>query len=141
LQNNAFEGASELVMGTKGTLFLTQQKGLFYRENGVDDPGWSRDGRVERDASLITSGKTLKMSNDPWAYRGKPYEIDTDSDDTRDELIAFLHCVQEQNPKTLCDAKAGYENALTVLLGNQAMREGRAMEFPENAEFGLRNAE
>jgi predicted dehydrogenase len=129
LQNNAYEGASELVMGTKGTLFLTQKKGLFYREAGVDDPGWSRDGRVERDASIITSGKTLKMNNDPWSHRGKPYEIDTEGDDTRDELIAFLQCVQARNPATICSARAGYENAATVILGNVAMREGRAVEI------------
>jgi predicted dehydrogenase len=130
LQNNAFEGASELVMGTKGALFLTQQKGLFYREHGADNPGWSRDGRVDRDASIITSGKTLKMSNDPWVHRGKPFEIDNQSDDTRDELVAFLQNVQDQNPETICNARTGYENALTVLLGNQAMREGRSVEFP-----------
>jgi predicted dehydrogenase len=135
LQNNAYEGASELVMGTKGTLFLTQKKGLFYREVGVDDPGWSRDGRVERDASIITSGKTLKMSNDPWSHRGKPYEIDTDGDDTRDELIAFVQCVQQQNPNTVCDARTGCENAVTALLGNIAMREGRAVEFGEFADL------
>jgi hypothetical protein len=95
---------------------------------------------VERDASIITSGKTLKMNNDPWSHRGKPYEIDTDGDDTRDELIAFLQCVQEKNPATICDARTGYENAVTVLLGNQAMREGRAVEFG-NAESGMRNPE
>ena len=39
IQDNAFEGASELVMGTKGTLLLTQSKGLFYREAVADDPG------------------------------------------------------------------------------------------------------
>ncbi len=128
LQNNAFEGASELVMGTRGTLFLTQRKGLFYRENGVDDPGWSRDGRVERDASIITSGKTLKMNNDTWVHRGKPYEIDTEGDDTRDELVAFLQCVHHGDTATICDARVGLENALTVLSGNQAMREGRAVE-------------
>ncbi len=135
LQNNAYEGASELVMGTRGTLFLTQKKGLFYREVGVDDPGWSQDGRVERDASIITSGKTLKMSNDPWSHRGKPYEIDTDSDDTRDELVAFLQCVHRHDPHTICDTRIGYEDALTVLLGNQAMREGRAVDFPALEEL------
>ncbi len=31
LQNNAFAGASELILGTHGTLFLSQKKGLFYR--------------------------------------------------------------------------------------------------------------
>ena len=41
-QSNAYEGASELIMGTRGTLFLTSNKGLFYREASPNDPGWSQ---------------------------------------------------------------------------------------------------
>lgn len=131
IQNNAYEGASELVLGTKGTLLLTQSKGLFYRESGVDDPNWAaREGRVERDASIITSGKTLKLSNDPWAHRGKPFEIDATGDDTRAELVAFLDNVRRKDPATLCDARAGLVNAATVLIGNEAMRERSAVPFP-----------
>jgi predicted dehydrogenase len=130
LQNNAYEGASELVMGTRGTLFLTQRKGLFYREAGVEDPGWSKEGRVQADASLITAGKTLKLSNDPWAHRGKPYEIDVHGDDTRDELISFLHHVQNRDAKTICDARKGLVDTATVLLANQAMREQKTVEMP-----------
>ena len=132
IQNNAYEGASELVLGTKGTLLLTQSKGLFYRESGVDDPNWAaREGRVERDASIITSGKTLKLSNDPWAHRGKPFEIESTGDDTRAELVAFLDNVRRRDPATICDARDGLINAATVLIGNQAMREGRSVPFPD----------
>jgi predicted dehydrogenase len=131
IQNNAFEGASELVMGTRGTLLLTQSKGLFYRELGVDDPGWAGEGRVDRDTTIITSGKTLKMANDPWAHRGKPFEIEATGDETRAELVAFLDCVRRRDPATICDARAGLVNAATVLIGNQAMREGRPVAFPD----------
>ncbi len=131
VQNNAYEGASELVLGDRGTLFLTQKKGLFFREPVADNPGWTKEGRVERDAAIITSGKTLKMSNDPWSGRGKPYEIDTRSDDTRDELIAFLDCVQRDDPQTLCDANVGLENAKTILLGHRAIHTGQAVQFAE----------
>ena len=131
IQNNAYEGASELVLGTKGTLLLTQSKGLFYREGGVDDPNWAaREGRVDRDASIITSGKTLKLSNDPWAHRGKPFEIESDGDDTRAELVAFLDNVRRGDPATICDARDGLVNAATVLIGNRAMRERTSVEFP-----------
>lgn len=133
IQNNAFEGASELIMGTRGTLLLTQRKGLFYREAGMDDPGWSEDGRVERDAAIITSGKTLAMENDPWAHRGKPYEIDTQSDDTRDELVAFLESVQRREIATDCDALVGLQNTATVLAGDEAMLEGRTVEISTRA--------
>ena len=132
IQNNAYEGASELVLGTKGTLLLTQSKGLFYREAGVDDPNWAaREGRVDRDASIVTSGKTLKLSNEPWAHRGKPFEIESTGDDTRAELVAFLDNVRRLDPATICDARDGLINAATVLIGNRAMRERQSVEFPD----------
>ncbi len=131
IQNNAYEGASELVMGTRGTLFLTQNKGLFFREQSLDDPGWGRDGSGDN-ATVITSGKTLKLSNDPWAHRGKPFEIDAHGDDTRDELVAFLESVSTGNTATVCDARSGLINAATVLIGDEAMRTGQAVTFPDD---------
>lgn len=129
IQNNQYEGASELIMGTRGTLFLSQKKGLFYREAGVDDPGWATEGRVKNDASIITSGKTLKFTNDPWAHRGSPFEIDVDGDDTRAELIAFLDCVRTRDRNTLCDASAGLLNTATVVAANEAFKSGKAVEI------------
>ncbi len=94
LQNNAYEGASELIMGTLGTLFLSQKKGLLFLETGAVNPGWTEEGRGDRDASIITSGKTLKLENDPWAHCGPPFEIDATGNDTRDELVSFLDHVR-----------------------------------------------
>ena len=130
IQSNAFEGASETVLGDRGTLVLTQSKGLFYREGAHDDPGWARAGDGDAQAAVITSGKTLKLSNDPWAHRGKPFEIDASGDDTRAELVAFLDAARRRDPATICDARAGLINTATVLLGVDAMREGRAVAFP-----------
>ncbi len=127
IQSNQYEGASELIMGTRGTLFLTQKKGLFYREAGVDDPGWSPAGRVKNDATILTAGKTLKMENDPWAHRGSPFEIESQGDDTRDELIAFLDCVRRADVHTICDAATGLLNAQTVLAANEAFATGGAV--------------
>lgn len=129
IQNNQYEGASELIMGTRGTLFLSQKKGLFYREAGVDDPGWATEGRVKNDASIITSGKTLKFSNDPWAHRGSPFEIDAEGDDTRDELIAFLECVRTRDVNTICNAAAGVINTATVLAANEAFQSGASVKI------------
>jgi predicted dehydrogenase len=129
IQSNQYEGASELILGTRGTLFLTQKKGLFYREAGVDDPGWAQDGRVAKDAALITAGKTLKMTNDPWAHRGSPFEIDAEGDDTRDELVEFLNCVRTRDVHTICDAATGLGNTQTVLAGNLAFKSGAAVEI------------
>lgn len=131
LCNNAYEGASELVMGTRGTLFLTTNKGLFYRERADDDVGWSTRGDGAKNASILTAGKTLKMSNSPWAHRGEPIEIDNLSgDDTRDELVSFIDHVRRGDPKTICDVHEGLRDTTTVLAANQAMDSGATVECP-----------
>jgi len=129
IQSNAFEGASELIMGSKGSLFLTSQKGLFYKEQGIEEVGWDKEGRVERDADIITAGKTLKLSNDPWAHRAKPYEIDSASDDNRAQLISFLDCVQRNDPNTICDVTEGLHDAITALAGHKALHEQQVIKL------------
>lgn len=133
IQSNAYEGASELIMGTKGSLLLTERVGLLYMEKGQERVDWQQDGQDEAsgNAETITSGKTLQLSNDPWAHRGKPFEISSQSDSTRDQLIAFLDCVQRNDLETICPVEAGYENTVTVLMGNQAIKENRPITYSE----------
>jgi predicted dehydrogenase len=139
LCNNAFEGASELVLGTRGSLYLTSEKGLLYREKGADEVDWAAPGpglggdrdKAEKDAAIIAAGKTLKLSDSPWAHRGEPVEIDKlDGDDTRSQLASFLDHVRRRDPKTLVDARAGLLNTATVLIANESVETGRAVEFP-----------
>jgi predicted dehydrogenase len=135
LCNNAYEGASELIMGTRGSLYLTTQKGFFYRENGAPEIDWSSqggaDGKAERDAAIIAAGKTLKLSDSPWAHRGEPVEIENlGGDDTRDELVSFIDHVRRGDPRTLVDARAGLINTATVLIANQAAETGQPVDFP-----------
>ena len=48
------------------------------------------------------------MSNDPWAFRGKPVEIDiAEGNDTRDELVSFLDHVARHDPGTIADVRRG----------------------------------
>ncbi len=135
LCNNAYEGASELILGTRGSLYLTTAKGLLYRETGADTVSWSAaarsDDRAESDALAITAGKTLKLSDSPWAHRGQPLEIDNDGgDETRAELVSFLDHVRRRDVKTLVDAQAGLCNTATVLIANEAADSGRAVRYP-----------
>ncbi|MGC4003605.1 MAG: Gfo/Idh/MocA family oxidoreductase [Pirellulales bacterium] len=142
LCNNAYEGASELIMGTNGSLYLTSGKGLFYRENAPAKIDWAAGGdggqRAKKNADVVTAGATLKLSNDPWAHRGKPLEIDNDSgDDTRGELNAFLDNVRRGDPATIADAKTGLADAATVILANHAAEQGKAVEFPDDVRKRL----
>lgn len=127
LCNNAYEGAAELFLGTKGSLYLTSSKGLLFQEAGADRVDWSG----EKGAAIVTAGKTLKLSNDPWAHRGKPVEIDIEQgDDTRDELVSFLDHVRRRDRETIADATVGLVNTATVMMANQAAETGRRVEFP-----------
>lgn len=133
LCNNAYEGASELILGTRGSLFLTSTKGLFFRERAADEVGWSNRPAqaAEDDATLITSGKTLKLSNSPWAHRGEPIEIDNLlGDDTRDELVSFIDHVRRRDPRTICDVHEGLRDTATVMMANEAMDTARTVEYP-----------
>ena len=136
LCDNAFEGASELIMGDKGTLLLTEQKGLLYREDVPQQialPGAATrpEDAAQHEAALITAGKTLKMANDPWAHRGKPIEIDNEGGDaTREELVSFLDHVRRRDPGTICDSNAGLVNAATILMAHEAAHSQKVVDFP-----------
>jgi predicted dehydrogenase len=129
IQNNAFEGASELIMGTKGSLYLTEGKGYFYQEQGVDKPLWGKKGDSDKDAEVVTSGQTLKLSNDPWG-RGEAMELMSYGNSSRDQLVDFLDKVQKRDPQTICDVRTGMEDAITTLTGHRAMREKQSLELP-----------
>lgn len=134
LCNNAYEGASELILGTRGSLYLTSGKGLLFREGGADKVNWAAEkGGIsgETTAAVVTAGKTLKLSNDPWAHRGKPVEIDIEAgNDTRDELVSFIDCVRRRKTTTIADARVGLIDTATVLIANRAAETGRTVEFP-----------
>jgi len=137
LCNNAYEGAAELIMGTRGTLYLTETKGLLFTEHGADDVGWVKADKLGTNASIVTSGKTLGLANDPWAHRGKPVEIDNDQgDDTRDELVSFLEHVRSRDRQTLCDVHAGMRNAATVLAAHDAIETGKTIDYPADLRAG-----
>lgn len=128
LQNNAYEGASELILGTHGTLLLTDKKGWLYREPVPEEIAWSP--RAEQQAAIVASGKTLKLSNDPFAHRGVPFEIDATGDDTRDALVSFLDHVRQGDRQTLCSVAEGVINTTTVEIGNQAIDRGERVLYP-----------
>ena len=134
LCNNAYEGAAELIMGTKGSLYLTSAKGLLFQEKGADAVNWGADKdrpEAEANAAVVTAGKTLKLSNDPWAHRGTPVEIDiAEGNDTRDELVSFIDHVRRRDMKTIADATVGLMDCATVLIANGAVESGGWVEFP-----------
>jgi predicted dehydrogenase len=132
LCNNAYEGAAELIMGTKGSLYLTSAKGLLFQEKGTDSVSWEGGkNAADANAAVVTAGKTLKLSNDPWAHRGTPFEIDiAEGNDTRDELVSFIDHMRRQDTKTICDVNVGLMDCATILTANQSVETGGWVTFP-----------
>ena len=135
LCNNSYEGAAELMMGTKGSLYLTSAKGLLFQEKGTDVVAWeggaNANNAADANAAVVTAGKTLKLSNDPWAHRGTPFEIDiAEGNDTRDELVSFIEHVRRQDVKTICDATVGLTDCATILMANQSAETSSWVTFP-----------
>lgn len=133
LCSNAYEGAAELIMGSKGSLYLTSSKGLLFQEKSADVVPWEggKDkAAADANAALVTAGKTLKLSNDPWAHRGAPFEIDiAEGNDTRDELVSFIDHVRRRDSKTIADATVGLTDCATILIANQSVETGGWVEF------------
>ena len=101
---------------------------------GIVDIAWSAKKKEgdDENAAVVTSGKTLKLSNSPWAHRGEPLEIDNlIGDDTRDELLSFLDHVRRADPATICDAREGLRDTATVLAANQSIDEGRPIDVAQ----------
>lgn len=134
LCNNAYEGAAELIMGTKGSLYLTSAKGLLFQEQGADAIPWEGgQGKAAADANaaIVAAGKTLKLTNDPWAHRGTPFEIDiAEGNDTRDELVSFVDHVRRRDQKTIANANVALADCATILIANQSVESGGWVEFP-----------
>jgi predicted dehydrogenase len=132
LGDNAYEGASELILGTRGSLYLTSSKGLLFQEQqarGSVAP--AKTGGQSEAAALLTAGKTLKLSNDPWAFRGQPVEIDIAAgNDTRDELVSFVDHVARQDPQTIADVRVALADCVTVLIANQSAETHAWVDFP-----------
>jgi predicted dehydrogenase len=132
--NNAYEGAAELIMGTRGSLYLTSAKGLLFQEKVADAVPWegAKDqSAAAANAAVVTAGKTLKLSNDPWAHRGAPIEIDiAEGNDTRDELVSFVDHVRQRDPKTVADAGVALADCATILMAHHSVETGGWVEFP-----------
>jgi predicted dehydrogenase len=123
IQTNAYEGASELIMGTKGTLYLTQGKGMFFQEAGARTDSLS--------TGQVKSGNTLKVSNDPWKHRGAPYELDVEGDDSRNQLVLFVDAVANEDTETIVDFNEGRIDAAGVIIGQKAMKTGQTLDIPQ----------
>jgi hypothetical protein len=96
----------------------------------VNWEGAREEKAAAANAAVVTAGKTLKLSNDPWAHRGASIEIDiAEGNDTRDELASFIDHVRRRDPKTIADEAVGLADCATILMANRSVETGGWVEF------------
>ena len=134
---NAHDGASEQIMGDRGTILLTTTKGLFFEEAKAPKLAWatkamSREEQAARDALVITSGATHDLSMEPQEDEGQPFARPMVGMDFEDiELSDFFDCVRAGR-KPYCDVRFGRNDAVMVVMANEAMKQGKRLEIPES---------
>jgi predicted dehydrogenase len=121
---NAHDGEKIKIMGTEGTIEMGWNQALWFREKESAE-------LVKADgATVITStGETMKAAQQGQA-RGT--SVETQSGGRKGaiylELEAFAACIRESK-KPAVDVQVGRDAAISVLLANQAMEEGRVIKI------------
>jgi predicted dehydrogenase len=139
INTNAFDGYGEMVMGSKGTMIVSQEKELLlFKEAG--NPATSRTTSV----SVETQGKKPSLETSPStagpteaAALGGLATADP-SRGYREELEHFAYCVRHGNASNYhadiehqprCRGEVALADAVIALSSNIAMRQKRRIEF------------
>jgi predicted dehydrogenase len=139
INTNSFDGYGEMVMGSKGTMVVSQEKEiLLFKEAG--NPVLSRTTSV----SVETQGKKPALETSP-STAGPSAATALGSLATadpsrgyREELEHFAYCIRHGNPKDYhgdsehqprCRGEVAMADAIIALTSNMAMRQNRRIEF------------
>jgi len=139
INTNSFDGYGEMVMGSKGTMIVSQEKEiLLYKEAGSAYSSRQTNVTVERqggkpvlETSPSTAGPTAASALGTLAT-AEP------SRGYREELEHFAYCVrhgdasnyhadQEHQPR--CRGEVALADAVVALTSNLAMKQNRRIEF------------
>lgn len=133
LTTNQFDGATEMIMGDKGTIIIEPGKCMFYKEPQADEVVWASMAHTEK-----TGGKTgivLDASKSPrlqkTAAQGTAI-ADAKApkkDDYLLELEDFFISIRDGH-EPLCSPRVGLETCIASLKANEAMNTHRRLDIP-----------
>ena len=121
---NAHDGEKIEIMGTEGTIEMGWNQALYFREKEAPE-------LVKADgATVITAtGETMKAAQQSQTQGAK---VETQTRERASaiykELESFVSCIRD-GKKPDVDVHVGRNAALSILLANQAMEEGRVIRF------------
>ena len=127
LTTNQFDGATEQIMGTKGTMILAEgQPCMFYREPKTDEEIWESMAHKTAGANG-KSGIVLDASKSPRLQKAaeKGTAINAEVANLKKdayllELEDFFMTIRDGH-EPLCSPKVGLETCVAAIKGNEAM--------------------
>jgi predicted dehydrogenase len=130
ITSNAHEGAQIKVYGTEGSAVLTEADALLYSE--AKKLKASPVTKVLIDHGVLTGASY--MAEMPYRGKGESVPVPDDVEGNANYLAceSFVHSiVNKQKPEA--DEKAGWAEAVAVILGNQSIEEGKRVWFRDYA--------
>ncbi|MDO8588982.1 MAG: Gfo/Idh/MocA family oxidoreductase [Armatimonadota bacterium] len=131
LTTNQYDDHYEQFMGDKGTLIITPVGARLFREPQAEQLTWGDAAHKEKaggkEAIVLDADVTAKLK----AQTGAGEQIaagEKNKDDYMCEIESFIACVLE-NKQPDCDGQEGLESAVTCLLANQAMAQGKKLFY------------
>lgn len=131
LTTNQYDGYTEEIMGDKGTIILSPEKCMLYKEPKADELVWESMAHKE-----TTGGKTgvvLDASKSPRlakaAAEGQAIAADLKKDDYLLELEDFFLTIRDGH-EPMCSPKVGLETCIASIKANEAMDTKQRVEIP-----------
>ena len=123
LTTNAHDGEKIVIMGTEGTIEMGWDKALYFREKETPELVKANGATV-----ITSTGETMKASQ-----QTQKEGTNVDTEKSRKgaiylELESFASCIRD-GKKPPVDVHVGRNAAISILLANRAMEEGRVIKF------------
>jgi len=134
LLSNGHYGWGEQILGDKGTLDITMQGGLFFREKTAlkapESKQHGTDTTRELQKQILVTGATIRPEG---GAKGKGKQITEGQavDPTYTLLENFIKCIKE-NKKPFPDFEIGARAAITTTMARMSMLQGKIIEWDDN---------
>jgi predicted dehydrogenase len=138
IQTNAFDDFSEQIMGTKGTLIISEAPGksMMFNEKSAEEFEFAKFSQSKtkvgnREAILLDAGATTKQDKRERTAGTSLANSGVSKDNWALALEDWVDCIRTGR-KPFCDGRIGLADTACVLAANKAMEEGVRVRITED---------
>jgi predicted dehydrogenase len=138
IQTNAFDDFAEQIMGTKGTLIVSEAAGksMMFKEQSAEDFEFAKLSQSKtkignREAILLDAGATTKQDKRERTAGSALANSGVSKNNWALALEDWVDCIRT-NRKPFCDGRIGLADTACVLAANKAMETGTKVLLTED---------